>query len=207
LHHFAARSLFVCFLARYAKPPELSTVATTGSGQVVVGDLKGEIRMFSDISKRAKTHLPGLGGMFEIVSYVLMDRFIHFHKNTCIYLFIFRFCSDGVIGIDVTEDGKWVLATTEAYLLLIPTMTSAGKSGFQASMGKEKPNPIKLVLKPEDLVKLGIDEVKITPARFNIGENITEDWIVTSTGPFIITWNFKKIRQGKGKDDYKVCLK
>jgi hypothetical protein len=50
-----------------------------------------------------------------------------------------------------------------------------------------------------------ISQVNFTPARFNVGDGITEDWIVTSTGPYIITWNFRKIRQGR-KPDYKVCF-
>ena len=41
-------------------------------------------------------------------------------------------------------DGKWIVATTQTYLLLIPTMCENGKTGFEHRMGKEKPNPKKL---------------------------------------------------------------
>ena len=41
--------------------PDLSCVATNYQGQMAVGSKKGEIRLFSDASKRAKTKLPGLG--------------------------------------------------------------------------------------------------------------------------------------------------
>jgi len=41
-------------------------------------------------------------------------------------------------------DGKWVLATTQTYLLVIPTECKNGSTGFEKSMGKEKPIPKKL---------------------------------------------------------------
>jgi hypothetical protein len=41
-------------------------------------------------------------------------------------------------------DGKWVLATTQTYLLVIPTESKSNGSGFDKSMGKEKPIPKKL---------------------------------------------------------------
>ncbi len=94
--------------------------------------------------------------------------------------------SDPVIGIDVTEDGSYILATTASYLLLIPTLLSSGKTGFQAAMGAQKPTPIKLQLLPLDLVKYNIRSVNFTPAHFNTGANINEEWIVASTGPFLL---------------------
>ena len=64
-------------------------------------------------------------------------------------------------------------------------------------MGKEKPNPKKLQLKPADIAKYSISEISFRPAKFN---NFTSDGeessIVTSTGQFLITWNFKHIKKG-----------
>jgi hypothetical protein len=45
-------------------------------------------------------------------------------------------------------------------------------------------------------------EVNFTPAKFNIGQN-NEKWIVTSTGPYVITWNFRKVRQNI-LDEYQI---
>jgi hypothetical protein len=153
---------------QYTKAPKMSCVAANGQGQVAVGDQRGEIRMFSDISKKAKTLLPGLG--------------------------------DAVVGIDVTEDGKYILATTSHYLLLIPTSLPSGQTGFDKAMVKAKPVPIKLQLDPKDLNKHNIGEVSFTAAHFNTGQSINEQWIVTSTGPFIITWSLHKVKHGKTKD-------
>jgi len=103
---------------------------------------------------------------------------------------------DPIIGIDVTADGSYVLATTEHYLLVIPTSVEAQeKDGFHKSI-THSVLPIKLLLLPEDMLRLGIRELHFTPARFDIGEG-GERLISTSTGPFIVTWSFNAIRAGK----------
>lgn len=131
--------------------------------------------MYSDVGKRAKTLLPGLGV--------------------------------GITAIDVTEDGSWMVCTADKFLLCIPTQmpNSPEKTGFNVRMGKDKPVPFKLQLKPQDIRKYNIDHIEFTPAKFNIGENIEEQWIVTSTGPFLITWNFRKVKQGV-RDEYKIKM-
>lgn len=160
----------------YAKTPGFTCLATTDEGRAAVGSRTGEIRLYSDIEKRAKTCLPGLG--------------------------------DAVTGIDTTGDGLWVLATTDTYLLLASTEIDgddSGKTGFDKPMGAgARPPPIKLQLHPHDLARYNIQEVKFTAAHFNVGEGArVEEWIVTSTGPYIITWNFRSARRGRVYD-YRV---
>ena len=38
--------------------------------------------------------------------------------------------------------------------------------------------------------------VSFTPAKFNTGVNEEEKTIVTSTGPYVITWNFRRVKNG-----------
>ena len=45
--------------------------------------------------------------------------------------------------------------------------------------------------------------MKFTAAHFNTGENIEEEWIVSGTGNFIVTWDFRKVKQGV-RDCYKI---
>lgn len=150
---------------------KLECVATTGAGYLAVASEQGDIRLFDQIGKNAKTHLPGLG--------------------------------DKIIGIDVTEDGFFVLATTAKYLLIIDTRVKGQeKGGFEKSMGKNKPPPRKLVIKPQDIATHRMGEISFTPAHFNTGPSL-ERSIVTSTGPFIITWNFRAIKMGR-LDSYQV---
>lgn len=64
-------------------------------------------------------------------------------------------------------------------------------------MGKEKPNPLKLQLKATDIAKYRISSIDFKPAKFNnFSANGEESSIVTSTGKFLITWNFIKVRRG-----------
>jgi VID27 C-terminal WD40-like domain/VID27 PH-like domain len=110
---------------------------------------------------------------------------------------------DKVIGIDVTEDGNFVLATTTKYLLVIDTRVKGEtKGGFLKSMGKNKPQPIKLTISPQDQAKYRMGAINFTSAHFNTGASL-ERSIVTSTGPFIVTWSFRAVKQGK-KEAYQV---
>lgn len=67
-----------------------------------------------------------------------------------------------------------------------------------------QPTPIKLTLDPADLVTNNLLTVSFTAARFNIGEDIEEAWISSSTGPLIVTWNFRKVKERR-RYPYKVC--
>ncbi|KAI8622741.1 VID27 cytoplasmic protein-domain-containing protein [Chytriomyces sp. MP71] len=149
---------------------------TTGSGKLAIGSSKGDIRLYDKLSVRAKTHLPGLG--------------------------------DPILGIDTTENGTWVVATCKTYLLLIGTEAKDAKkdgatfSGFNKSLGDQKPVPKRLQLRPEHVAWMG-GVVSFTAAKFNTSaghDGFEETSIVTSTGPFVVTWNFKRARQGKLND-------
>ncbi|KAG0378336.1 hypothetical protein BGX24_004113 [Mortierella sp. AD032] len=104
---------------------------------------------------------------------------------------------DPIIGLDVTANGRWVIATCKTYLLLIDAFNPDNKKlGFDASFpAKNKPKAIKLHLKPEHVAAMK-QAVSFTTARFNTGVNEEEKTIVTSTGPYVITWNFRRVKNG-----------
>lgn len=104
---------------------------------------------------------------------------------------------DPIIGMDTTDKGKYILATCKTYLIVIDTeVEGEAKSGFYKSMGQKKPVPKRLQLKPEHVAWMGT-QISFTPARFNTIEGQGEEsFIVTSSGPFVISWNFKKIKEG-----------
>ena len=65
---------------------------------------------------------------------------------------------DPIIGIDVSADGRWLLATTRTYLLLIDALQkegkNAGKLGFEKSFAKDsKPQPRRLALTPSHVAQ------------------------------------------------------
>ncbi|GIZ48711.1 hypothetical protein CKM354_001176100 [Cercospora kikuchii] len=119
---------------------------------------------------------------------------------------------DAIIGIDVSADGRWLLATTRTYLLLIDVEQKegskyAGKLGFEKPFSKDhKPQPRRLGLTPQHIAQFQHETgapLSFTPARFNTGEGKEETTIITATGPFIVTWSMKKVLAGR-KDPYHI---
>lgn len=155
----------------YKTNPKMNCIATTDLGGIAVGSLNGEIRLYKEVGKNAKTLLPCFG--------------------------------DPIKSVDVTADGKYVLATCDKYLILIPTTCKGEQTGFNAQMGKEKPNPKLLKVKAIDVSKYGLDKLFFTPARFNVNKQTGETNIITSMGDYVINWNFTKIKKGI-LDDYKI---
>lgn len=76
---------------------------------------------------------------------------------------------DPILGVDVTADGRWVVATCKTYLLLIDTLIGEGRYkgslGFDRSFPAEaKPFPRRLQLKPEHMAYMNM-QVNFSPAR------------------------------------------
>lgn len=110
-----------------------------------------------------------------------------------------------IIGLDVSADGRWVLATCRTYLLLIDAQQKSGKNegklGFEKSFAADsKPQPRRLGLTPEHVAQFAYETGKgvgFTPAKFNTGTGAEETSIITATGPYIIEWSLKKVLGGK----------
>lgn len=79
---------------------------------------------------------------------------------------------DPILGIDVTANGRYIVATTETYLLLIDTLIGDGKYqgqlGFDRSFpANAKPQPKRLQLKPQHVAYMG-NKVSFTPAKYGV---------------------------------------
>lgn len=166
-------------LKQYVSKNDFSAAATTDKGYIAVASNKGDIRMFDRLGINAKTHIPALG--------------------------------DPIIGMDVSADGRWILATCRTYLLLIDAQQKDGKNegklGFEKSFAKDsKPQPRRLGLTPNHVAQFQHETgapLSFTTAHFNAGEGVNETSIITATGPFIVTWNMKKVLAGR-KDPYSI---
>ena len=118
---------------------------------------------------------------------------------------------DPIIGIDVSKDGRWVLATTRTYLLLIDAEQKSGKNegklGFEKAFAKDsKPQPRRLGLTPSHVAQFQHETgaaLAFTPARFNVDPSKDETTIITATGPFVVTWSLKKVLEGR-RDPYSI---
>jgi len=154
------------------KNANLTCAAPTEKGHVVIGTTTGEIKFFSAKSLRERPR----------------DADVDFKPRAINTL---PGLGDEIISIDVTRDGKWVLATCKDYLIVIPTV-SDDTTGFDSPFGKRKPAPFRLALNNKDIAKAG-GEVNFTPAKFNYAYDGTESKICTSTGKWLISWNFKQV--------------
>lgn len=157
---------------KYATNNQFSALTSTEGGHIAVASQKGEIRLFDRLGINAKTALPALG--------------------------------DPILGVDVSADGKWILATCKTYILLIDATIKdgkhAGETGFKRSFAKDqKPRPKRLQISPEHVAFMlaetgsGLD---FTKAHFNQGPNSREQTVVTSSGPYVVTWSLKKLLRG-----------
>lgn len=161
-------------------------LSTTEQGFLAVGSAKGDIRLFDRLGTNAKSLLPSLG--------------------------------EAIIGIDVSNDGRWILATCKTYLLLVDAKVGAsqrneGSLGYVKSFDKDKkPKPRRLTIKPEHVAYMSMKTegkpLQFTKAYFNTGIDSKETTIVTSTGPYIISWSLKKVlSNNSSKEDQPYLIK
>ncbi|KAI9284279.1 cytoplasm protein [Umbelopsis sp. AD052] len=152
---------------QYVSKNDFSVVSTTEKGYVAVASNKGDIRLFNEIGKNAKSVLPALG--------------------------------DPIYGLDLTANGRFIIATCKTYLLFIDVENKTDakrRLGYEHYFPKDdKPIPRRLQLKPEHVAYMQ-EPINFTAARFNSGPN-EETTIVASTGPYVVSWTLKKIRLGK----------
>lgn len=169
-----------------------TSVATTKTGDVVVGDIKGHVRLFQTPEsgfKRAKT--------------------------------VFNQFADHVINVDTSASGEWVIWSTKEYIAVINTkFTKDGVpySGFHKPISKkDRPSALLLTISEEDMKEHGIDEVNFTGARFDNGpymdlsnDNIIEEEIVASTGKFLVRWRMRHVKaqykEEVSERKYVVCI-
>eukprot|EP00897_Mesotaenium_endlicherianum_P009255 jgi/Mesen1/8358/ME000463S07795 len=105
-----------------------------------------------------------------------------------------------ITHISVTYDGRWVLATTDTYLMLISTVfrdkDGREKTGFTARMGSKTAAPRLLKLNPVDGHAAGAS-LKMQGGHFSFvtEEGRQERNIVASVGQYSVVWNFRRVKQ------------
>lgn len=169
----------------YKSKVNFKQISTTGKGYIVTASENGEIRLYDQLGKNAKTLLPALG--------------------------------DEIYGLTTSTDGRYLLATCKTYLLLIDVLIHNGgkyngKLGYERSFSvTEKPIPRRLQLNPEHMAYIRRNygtNIKFSIAKFNEsikGNNTEPTFIVSSIGPYAVTWDFNKILKNT-RDSYKLRL-
>ncbi|KAK6939597.1 Vacuolar import/degradation Vid27, C-terminal [Dillenia turbinata] len=106
-----------------------------------------------------------------------------------------------ITHVDVTYDGKWVLGTTDTYLILICTLfvdkDGKTKTGFNGRMGNRISAPRLLKLTPLDSHSAGVNN-KFRGAQFSwVTENGKQErHLVATVGKFSVIWNFQQVKNG-----------
>ena len=102
--------------------------------------------------------------------------------------------------IDVTYDGRWVLATTKSFLIVLKTIYKEGSKelcGFTSRLGAKAPKPRLLMLKAEDIIYT--KNAPFEKAKFSwITDNARKErYIVASCGRYTVQWNFRAVKVAK----------
>lgn len=112
-----------------------------------------------------------------------------------------------ITHVDVTYDGKWILGTTDTYLILICTLFTdkdgKTKTGFSGRMGSKIPAPRLLKLTPVDSHTAG-KQNKFHGGRFSwvTESGKQERHLVATVGNYSVIWDFRRVKDS-GHECYK----
>ncbi|XP_078434081.1 protein CYPRO4-like [Wolffia australiana] len=120
-----------------------------------------------------------------------------------------------ITHVDVTFDGKWILGTTDTYLVLISSIfkdkDGREKTGFNGRMGNRIAAPRLLKLTPLDTHLAGPNN-KFHGGQFSwVTENGKQErHLVATVGKFSVIWNFQKVKDSRhdcyrGQEGLKSC--
>ncbi|KAJ0965679.1 hypothetical protein J5N97_026817 [Dioscorea zingiberensis] len=120
-----------------------------------------------------------------------------------------------ITHVDVTYDGKWILGTTDTYLILVCTIfkdkDGREKTGFSGRMGNRIAAPRLLKLTPLDSHLAGKNK-KFQKGQFSwVTENGKQErHLVATVGKFSVIWNFQQVKNShhecyKNQEGLKSC--
>ncbi|XP_009791929.1 protein CYPRO4-like [Nicotiana tabacum] len=103
-----------------------------------------------------------------------------------------------ITHVDVTYDGKWILGTTDTYLVLICTLfidkNGSTKTGFAGRMGNKISAPRLLKLNPLDSHMAGANKFRNAQFSWVTENGKQERHLVATVGKFSVIWNFQQVK-------------
>lgn len=155
---------------QYSTINDFTSGNTSLNGELAIGNAKGEIRLYNTMGlKRAKTTLPAQGS--------------------------------GIISIDISNNGEYLLMTYSDHLELIQVKVEHNGQAvnfFTKSVNDAKPKPIRLRLHPNHRQWIG-PKAQFNPAKFDAGDSIENNYVVSSIGEYVISWKLKDAISGSNK--------
>ncbi|KAI3465358.1 hypothetical protein Pfo_022021 [Paulownia fortunei] len=105
-----------------------------------------------------------------------------------------------ITHVDVTYDGKWILGTTDSYLILICSLFTdkdgKTKTGFAGRMGHRISAPRLLKLNPLDSHMAGANKFRNAQFSWVTENGKQERHLVATVGKFSVIWNFQQVKDG-----------
>ncbi|PKA49428.1 Protein CYPRO4 [Apostasia shenzhenica] len=103
-----------------------------------------------------------------------------------------------ITHVDVTYDGKWILGTTDTYLILVCTVfkdkDGKEKTGFSGRMGNRIAAPRLLKLIPLDSHLAGKNKFQKGQFSWVTENGKQERHLVATVGKFSVIWNFLQVK-------------
>jgi len=85
----------------YTANNRFTCISSTKNGEFAIGSADGTVRLYNKVSKNAKNSFNlGFGGKNTIIKTI-----------NSLFMTCFSFFLDLIRGLDISKDGKWILAT------------------------------------------------------------------------------------------------
>jgi hypothetical protein len=155
-------------------PQHLHSHATSAAGHLVVGDHRGFLHLFSgppgSVRANGKWHHPGIA------------------TSTL------KATAEPIFHVDVTGDGKYVLATCRQHLLVLCTVVPRSSDlGFNKSMDYgNRPRPLRLDVPAKARCS---SDFTLSKATFSYPEPASGAVITTSVGSCLLVWEMSHVRK------------
>lgn len=140
---------------------------------------------------------------FEVFATGSQNGYIRLYKELNNAKTLIPCYGDPIRALDITRDGKYILATCDSYLMVIDVTNKQNENGFTKAFKRYRKKPVELKVPADVLEKFDITEECYSPAKFNLSKSGKETTITSSLGQYIIVWNFEEVKKGN-IDSYKI---
>jgi len=186
----------------YKSKTKFSCIATTADGYRAVGSQDGTIRLYNDQMTQVRNSIPRAPIPLARSPARPLARSLPSPPPRQISKTNIPSLGAPIDHIDVTFDGRWVLATTKTFIIVLKTMYKEGSKelcGFTSRLGSRAPKPRLLMLRPEDRVYT--NNAPFEKARFSWVDSRNrsekERYIVATCGRYTVQWNFRAVKIAK----------
>jgi hypothetical protein len=151
---------------------QITAIATSADGYTVTGDAIGCVRLYSDITTKAK---------MKIATYEKVTENVMLYPK-----------GNPVIGIDIASNREWLVWTTPTFCALV-YFSNLGH--WDTNLREEKPYAMQLKIHPDDIQRYAIKSINLLPAKFDTVKTsgrVTETFIVSFNGQYKVVWDLRQ---------------